>query len=161
MKVKRPGALEIKVKELKRSGKDMIHNISYRTFVYGTENEERVKKAVNTLFPNSSPQEEHTEGYYKNPVLILHDKIEKKKQIKDFIQTLKDIPPRDVDKILDDLDRKMDDKANLFLRFDKQRAYLDELKVVEHGDSIHVKIKVAAYPARKDTAVKLARKLWG
>lgn len=139
----------------------MIHNISYRTFVYGTENEEKVKKAVNTLFPNSSPQKEYTEGYYKNPVLILHDKIEKKSIIKDFIKTLKDIPPSDAEKILHDLERKMDDKANLFLRFDKQRAYLDELKVVEHGDSIHVKIKIAAYPARKDTAVKLARELWG
>lgn len=138
----------------------MIHNISYRTFVYGTENEEKVRKAVKTLFPNSSPQKEYTEGYYKNPVLILHDKIEKKKDVKDFIQTLKDTPPSYIDKILNDLDRKMDDKGNLFLRFDKQRAYLDELEIVEHGDSIHVKIKIAAYPARKEPAMKLARKLW-
>ncbi len=138
----------------------MIHNISYRTFVYGTENEEKVRKAVKTLFPNSSPQKEYTEGYYKNPVLILHDKIEKKKDVKDFIQTLKDTPPSYIDKILNDLDRKMDDKGNLFLRFDKQRAYLDKLEIVEHGDYIHVKIKIAAYPARKEPAIKLARKLW-
>jgi len=58
----------------------MIHNVSYRTFVYGTENEEKVKKAVKTLFPNSSPQMEYTEGYWKNPVLILHDKIEKRRR---------------------------------------------------------------------------------
>jgi hypothetical protein len=55
----------------------------------------------------------------------------------------------------------MDDKGNLFLRFDKQRAYLDELEIVEHGDSIHVKIKIAAYPARKEVAMKLARQIWG
>ncbi len=139
----------------------MIHNISYRTFVYGTENEEKVKTAIKTLFPHSSPQQEYTEGYYKNPVLILHDKIEKKKEIKDFIQRIKDIPSSQINKILDDLDRKMDDKCNLFLRFDKQRAYLGELKIVEHGDSIHVKIKIAAYPARKEQAMKLTRKLWG
>jgi hypothetical protein len=138
----------------------MIHNISYRTFVYGTENEEKVKRAVKTLFPNSSPQREETEGYYRNPVLILHDKITKKKEIKDFIGTLKDTSST-TDKILSDLDRKMDDKGNLFLRFDKQKAYLDELEIVEHGDSIHVKIKIAAYPARKDVALKLASKLWG
>lgn len=139
----------------------MIHNISYRTFVYGTENEEKVRKAVKTLFPNSSPQKEYTKGYYKNPVLILHDKIEKKNDIKDFIQTLKDTPLYSIDKILNDLDRKMDDKGNLFLRFDKQRAYLDEVKIVEHGDSIHVKIKIASHPSRKEPALKLARKLWG
>ena len=48
----------------------MIHNISYRVFVYGTENEEKVKEAVKTLFPNSHPETDTTEGYFKNPVLI-------------------------------------------------------------------------------------------
>jgi len=136
----------------------MIHNVSYRTFIYGTENEEKVKKAVKTLFPNSSPQIEETEGYYNNPVLILHDKIEKKSNIKDFLKILKQLPSSN---ILDDLDRKMDDKGNLFLRFDKQKAYQGDLQIVEHGDSIHVKIKMAAYPARKEPAIKIARKLWG
>jgi len=136
----------------------MIHNISYRTFIYGTENEEKVKKAVKTLFPKSSPLKEETEGYYKNPVLILHDKIEKNREIKDFIQILKKLPSPN---ILNDLNRKMDDKGNLFLRFDKQKAYQGDLQIVEHGDSIHVKIKMAAYPARKENAIKLARELWG
>jgi RNA binding exosome subunit len=53
----------------------------------------------------------------------------------------------------------MDDKGNFFLRFDKQQAYQGELEVVEHGDSIHVKIKMPAYPAKKDIAMKLVRKL--
>ena len=53
----------------------------------------------------------------------------------------------------------MDEKGNFFLRFDKQKAHQGELEVVEHGDSIHVKIKMAAYPAKKDTAMKLVRKL--
>ncbi|HTX61454.1 MAG TPA: RNA-binding protein [Methanobacterium sp.] len=136
----------------------MIHNISYRTFVYGTENMEKVKTAVKTLFPNSSPQMEETEGYYRNKVLILTDKIEKNRDIKDFIQTTKKLPSNT---ILPDLERKMDDKGNLFLRFDKQKAYQGELKVVEHGDSIHVKIKLAAYPAKKAPALKLAREIWG
>ncbi len=136
----------------------MIHNISYRTFVYGTENEEKVKKAVKTLFPNSSPLKEETKGYYKNSVLILYDKIEKNREIKDFIQILKKLPSSN---FLNDLNRKMDDKCNLFLRFDKQKAYQGDLKIVEHGDSIHVKIKMAAYPARRENAIKLAGELWG
>ena len=64
-------------------------------------------------------------------------------------------------KILNELDKKMDDKGNLFLRFDKQKAYLDELKITEHGDSIHLKIKIAAYPAKKKPALKIAREMWG
>jgi len=137
----------------------MIHNISYRAFVYGTENEEKVKNAIKTLFPNSLIQSEVTEGHYKTPVLILHDKIDKKRDIKNFIKILNNIGSYDKKRILKDLDKKMDDKGNFFLRFDKQQAYQGELEVVEHGDSIHVKIKMPAYPAKKDIAMKLVRKL--
>ncbi len=139
----------------------MIHNISYRVFVYGTENEEKVKKAIKTLFPNSLIQREVTEGHYKTRVLILYDKIDKKQDIKDFIETLNNMGSSDKKRILMDLDKKMDDKGNFFLRFDKQKAYLGELKIVDHGDSIHVKIKIAAYPAKKEPAMKLARELLG
>lgn len=138
----------------------MIHNISYRAFVYGTENKEKVLESIKTLFPNSSPQCEATEGYYKNPVLILNNKIDKKSEIKDFVEKLTSIKDPAKKRILNQLENKMDDYGNLFLRFDKQRAYLGDLKVVEHGDSIHIKIKIAAYPAKKKVAIKIARKLF-
>lgn len=138
----------------------MIHNISYRAFVYGTENKEKVLESIKTLFPNSSPQCETTEGYYKNPVLILSNKIDKKREIKDFVEKLSKMNDPTRKRIIHQLENKMDDSGNLFLRFDKQRAYQGDLKVVEHGDSIHLKIKIAAYPAKKKVALEIARKLF-
>jgi RNA-binding protein len=138
----------------------MIHNISYRAFVYGTENKEKVLESIKTLFPNSSPQCEATEGYYENTVLILHDKIDKKKEIKDFVAKLSIMKDPAKRMVLNQLGDKMDDYGNLFLRFDKQRAFLGDLKVVEHGDSIHLKIKIAAYPAKKKVAMAIASKLF-
>ncbi len=139
----------------------MIHNISYRVFVYGTENENKVREAIKTLFPNSSPQTDITEGYFKNPVLILHDKITKRGDIKEFIKILENLDLQVKKRLLNELDIKMDEKGNLFLRFDKQRAYSGDLKIIEHGDAIHVKIKIAAYPAKKENALKLAREIFG
>jgi RNA binding exosome subunit len=138
----------------------MIHNISYRAFVYGTENKEKVLNSIKTLFPNSSPQFEATEGYYKNSVLILYNKIDKKREIKDFVEKLSTMNDPARKRIINRLEDKMDDDGNLYLRFDKQRAYLGDLKVVEHGDSIHLKIKIAAYPAKKKVAIEIARKLF-
>jgi len=63
--------------------------------------------------------------------------------------------------IIKDLNKKIDNKGNLFLRFDKQEAYLGNLVVVEHGDSIHLKIKIAAYPAKKDKAIKIVKEMLG
>ncbi len=139
----------------------MIHNISYRVFVYGTENDEKVKEAVKTLFPNSHPQTDTTEGYFKNPVLILHDKITKNREIKEFVNVLKQIDTASKKRLRSELENKMDERGNLFLRFDKQRAYLGDLKIIEHGDAIHVKINVAAYPAKKENAIKVARDIFG
>ncbi len=139
----------------------MIHNISYRVFVYGTENEEKVKEAIQTLFPNSHPQTDTTEGYFKNPVLILHDKITKNREIKGFIKILEQIDAASKKRLINELENKMDHRGNLFLRFDKQRAYLGDLKIIEHGDAIHVKINIAAYPAKKEKAIEVAKDIFG
>jgi RNA binding exosome subunit len=130
-------------------------------FVYGTENEEKVREAIKTLFPNSHPQTDTIEGYFKNPVLILHDKIGKKRETKEFIKILQNLDSSTKKRVLNELNNKMDEKGNLFLRFDKQRAYLGDLKIIEHGDAVHVKIKIAAYPAKKEKAMELAREIFG
>ncbi|HMK53282.1 MAG TPA: RNA-binding domain-containing protein [Methanobacteriaceae archaeon] len=139
----------------------MIHNIAYRTLIYGTEDEKKVQTAVCNILPFSSPEKEIIEGYHKNQVILLHGKTDKKREIKIFLKSLDKIKPSDRKRILRDLENKMDYKGNLFLRFDKQRAYLGDMKVVEHGDAIHLKLKIAAYPARKDTALKIARQIFG
>ena len=138
----------------------MIHNLSYRAFVYSTENEEKVREAVLTLLPTAQIETEQTEGYYHNPVIILHGKITKKREIKDFMEKLNLLKPSVKKTILNQLENRMDERGNLFLRFDKQRAFLGELKTVDHGDAIHIKVKIAAYPARREEALKVARQIF-
>lgn len=139
----------------------MIHNIAYRTLVYGTEDEDRVRTALLNILPFSKPEKELIEGHHKNQVILLKGKTDQKEDIKVFLQILEDIKTSDKKRILRGLENKIDDKGNLFLRFDKQRAYLGQMKVVEHGDAIHLKLKLAAYPARKDPALKIARQIFG
>jgi RNA binding exosome subunit len=138
----------------------MIHNISYRVFIQGTENQEKVEEALKTIFPLAAPEIEHTEGYYQNPVTILSQKITKKREIKEFIQKLQEMDKKDIIKDGNDFQRKMDDNGNFFLRFDKQEALKGNWKVVEHGDSIHVRIKIAAYPAKKEVAIGIAHQIF-
>jgi hypothetical protein len=138
----------------------MIHNLSYRAFVYGTENEEKVREALSTLLPTAQPTKEITEGYHKNQLTILQGKITKKREMKDFLEKLGSLKPSSKKRIFRELEDRMDDRGNLFLRFDKQRAHLGDLKIVEHGDSLHLKLKIAAYPARKEEALKIARQIF-
>ncbi|MEM4525894.1 MAG: RNA-binding domain-containing protein [Methanothermobacter sp.] len=131
----------------------MIHNISYRVMVHGTEDEEKVIKALKKILPTASPQKEKLEGHHGNPLTLLKGKITDKKTIKDFTERIKPI----LGKL--DIERHVDEAGNLFLRLDKQRAYNGEWKLVKHGDSIHLKLKIEAYPARREVAIKNIKKL--
>lgn len=133
----------------------MIHNISYRVFVHGTEKEIKVLEALKNIFPNPKPERELSQGHHKNEIIILHQKLVKKDEIKPFLRKLLESESRE--HILNNLDKKMDDKGNLFIRLSKQDAFLGKWKVVEHGDSIHIRLKFAAYPAKKKVALKLAQ----
>ncbi|ADP77617.1 Protein of unknown function DUF54 [Methanothermus fervidus DSM 2088] len=131
----------------------MIHNISYRVFVHATENEDKVLEALRTIIPNAKPEKEEIEGHHHNPILVMKEKITDKKTIKKFIETMKEIGKE----INNDLENMIDNHANLFLRFDKQEAYKGRIKLTTHGDAIHIKAKIKAYPAKKSVAIKKLR----
>ena len=139
----------------------MIHNISYRTFVYGTEDEEKVMTAIGYLFSNSLPEKSMTEDHFGNKIMVLTEKITKKRYNKDFIAFLNDnLSQEDKNTNKSELNRRIDEKGNLFLRFDKQLAYDEKLKLIYSGDAIHIRIKIASYPVSKENAVNVAQKLF-
>jgi hypothetical protein len=116
----------------------MIHNISYRTFVYGTEDEEKVMTAIGYLFSNSLPEKSISEDHFGNKIVVLTDKITKKRTNRDIIAFLNDnLSEEDKTTIKEELNRRMDEKGNLFLRFDKQLAYEQILKLTRSGNAIH------------------------
>ena len=81
--------------------------------------------------------------------------IDKKRYLKDFLNNLfEELGTDEIIKLYDDIDKKMDDQCNLFLRFSKDAAVDEKWQIVDRGDSIHLKIKIAAYPAKKDIALK-------
>ena len=139
----------------------MIHNITYRTFVYGTEDEEKVMTAVSYLFSNSLPDKSINEDHFGNKIIVLTDKLTKKRTNKEFISFLNDnLSNEDKEIIKEELNRRIDEKGNLFLRFDKQLAYDEKLKLTYSGAAIHVRIKIASYPVSKENAVKVAKKIF-
>ena len=62
-----------------------------------------------------------------------------------------------MDKLNKDLERKIDDKGNWFLRFDKKDALDEKWTILDSGDAIHLKVKIAAFPAKKEIAIDKVR----
>ena len=105
--------------------------------------------------PTAEPEVEEAEGLLEEKMLILTGTVSKKRETKEFLNTLiESIEEDQLVKLYNDLDRKMDEKGNLFLRLSKEKALEEEWEILDGGDSIHLKIKIAAYPAKKEVAIK-------
>lgn len=135
----------------------MIHNIRFREFVYEDENLDELKQAIFNIFPDAVIEVEEAEGLTENKILILSGVISKKRHTKDFINKLIALDKAVLDKLVDDLDKKVDESGNLFLRLSKEAACDDKIVILDSGDSIHLKIKIAAYPAKKEIAINKIR----
>ena len=134
---------------------EMIHNIKFRAFVYENESVDEISQAILNILPEAEIEAEEAEGILEDKIIILSGVVSKKRYTKTFFNTL--LEWTDLDKLNSDLERKMDDKGNWFLRFDKADALDEKWTILDSGDSIHLKVKVAAFPAKKQIAVDKVR----
>ncbi|WP_407453777.1 RNA-binding protein [Methanobrevibacter sp.] len=133
----------------------MIHNIKFRAFVYENESVDDISQAILNLLPEAEIEAEEAEGLLEDKIIILSGVVSKKRYTKTFFNKL--MESVDLEKLNNDLERKMDEKGNWFLRFDKSDALDEKLTILDKGDAIHLKIKIAAFPAKKQIAVDKVR----
>ena len=133
----------------------MIHNIKFRAFVYEDEDIDEISQAILNILPEAEIEAEEAEGLLEDKIIILSGMVSKKRYTKTFFNTL--LEWTDLEKLNADLERKIDEKGNWFLRFDKADALENIWTIQDSGDSIHFKIKIAAFPAKKQIAVDNVR----
>jgi RNA binding exosome subunit len=127
-----------------------FHYVDLRAFCYATEDEHRVEDALRSLLPEEFPVERaDTEGYFGDRILVLSARVENADEIRHVLGRLAELP--EFDRIRAELDERVTEDCEFFLRLDKQAAYRGR---VELGDGITVRSKVEAYPAKKPLAVE-------
>jgi RNA binding exosome subunit len=130
-----------------------FHYIDLRAFCYATEDDKRVEQALRTYLPEEFEIERATsEGHHGDRILVLSARVENADELRHVLSKVAEIP--DADRLLDELDDRVDENCSLFLRLDKQAAYRG---VTELGEGITLRAKVEAYPAKKEKAVESAR----
>ena len=133
----------------------MIHNIKFRAFVYEDESVDEISQAILNLLPEAEIESEEAEGLLEDKIIILSGMVSKKRYTKTFFNKL--LESVDLEKLNNDLEQKIDEKGNWFLRFDKADALDEKLTILDKGESIHLRVKIAAFPAKKQIAVDKVR----
>ncbi|ARS88730.1 RNA-binding protein [Natrarchaeobaculum aegyptiacum] len=141
-----------------------LHYVDLRTFCYATEDEKRVEEALRTFLPGSDEADEddepfeiervETEGHYGDRILVLSARVENADDVRYVLSRLADL--EDFETLIDELDERVTENTELFLRLDKQAAFGGDVRL---GDGITFRGKVEAYPAKKEQAVENAEEV--
>ncbi|WP_247000734.1 RNA-binding protein [Halosolutus gelatinilyticus] len=132
-----------------------LHYVDVRTFCYATEDEKRVEQALRTFLPEEFEIDRvESEGHYGDRILVLSARVEAADDVRHVLSRLADL--EELDAVLAELDDRVTENTELFLRLDKQAAFEDEVRL---GDGITFRAKVEAYPAKKERAVENAREV--
>lgn len=140
------------------------HHVRLTTFIQATEDEDKVLDAIATFIPEEIDEDDiifdidETKGFFGNPIKVVNVEIKRSKAVRQFLGHFKKLlSEEDKRYIIENLDEKVDDEGTLYVRFNKQKAYLGDVEIDEGADVIQVRIKVKAFPMRKEAVVKAVR----
>jgi len=126
---------------------DITKAIGYmdiRVFAHATEDPDKVQTAVRNLLPTELSENlifeiQSCKGHHGNPIILFASKLTDKKLLPKMLEKIGEALGA-LDKEELDRDIKLHlEKGNLYLRFDKQSAFLGSLKLTQN-DPIHLKI---------------------
>ena len=129
-----------------------FHYVDLRAFAYATEDDERVERALRRFLPEDAEVERaETEGHAGDRILVLSTRVENADDVRHVLSVLANADAFGT--LESELDERVTDNCELYVRLDKQAAYNGAIAL---GEGITLRAKVEAYPARKEAAVENA-----
>jgi RNA binding exosome subunit len=133
-----------------------IASMHGRVLSHSTERLERVEKAIAEVFGESELVVKHAVGHHGNAIVIIETSTTATDRA---VALLRRLPSNELEVMAGTLDKRIDDACNLFVRIDKQRAFLGEIRLATNDDAVVVRMKVRAFPAKKELAVQVVSEL--
>jgi len=137
-----------------------VHHITFRTSVAATESDDRVKTALSLFLFDNKTNATQTEGHFGNPIIVLEGK-DRGKDCGRFMELLKSSLGEDeLETLKKERCERIDEECCYHIRFDKQAAFEGKVKIASTSDAIIAKIKLKAFPAKREKAIIAAETLF-
>ncbi|MCS7105195.1 MAG: hypothetical protein NZ954_06500 [Thermofilaceae archaeon] len=135
---------------------DPVLSVEISVFCHATEELDKVKQAILRILPEDlrsiyegKLNVNMLEGYYGNPVFSLKLRIDERTHASTVVKwMLEHLNLDDIQMLSNELEKRLDSSGNLYLRFDKQYAFLGKIKIYEGDDVIKVKVKFSQQARR-------------
>jgi RNA binding exosome subunit len=139
------------------SSKPSIVYIDIRVFAHATEDPDKVQTAVRNLLPEELAstfifEKSSVTGHHGNPITIFTARLTDKKLLPQTLEKMgAGLNSLDKEELCNELKLHLE-KGNLYLRFDKQSAFIGTIKFTQN-DPIHLKIHFKNKTAQEITAI--------
>ena len=140
----------------------IAHNINLSVFAHEEEDVERIKQALLSLVPFDLEQEKivfkqtNAQGFKEKKIIIMELTLSKERHTSKFLTFLKEqLTQEQCNHIIKQVDSRLDQEINFFIRLDKQSLLNNDFSITDKGDCFHIKISIAAYPRKRDAALKV------
>ncbi len=146
----------------------IANSVKIKVYVKEDEDEEKIKGKMLELIhldiekEKLALEEQTTTGFNEKKIRIFRILLEKERHVEAFLDNLIEKMGEEVkERILMQVESRLDEKCNLFLRFSKEKLMEEnELWITDQGNCFHIKINVAAFPKKKEIAVDIIRNVF-
>jgi RNA binding exosome subunit len=130
----------------------LFHYLALRAFAHETEDPERVRRALRHVARAETLAIEETkvDGSHGNRIAILEAQVKSTAAERAFFEAIARDDPRGFARLPEELERRVDEHLNLFLRLDKQEAFQGRLVVTSSEDAVTVRGKLRTFPKGDD-----------
>lgn len=138
--------------------RQLIHNISVRVFEKNEDQIDNIYHVFKQLLPVDFEEEkinldhQKAEGFEEETIHILSMETTKRRNnwllLRNIFENLKE---EDKHKLYEQRKTRVDKQGYFYIRLDKNSLLNQEYKVTEKGDCFHFKIKIAAFPKKRET----------
>lgn len=145
----------------------LAHRIIISVFCKPEEDEGSVKASLLSLVPFNLEDEKiglketNAKGFGNRTIKILEIDLEKEKHTALFLKHLNEMLNEEEKKLLvKQINSRLDDELDFFIRLDKSRLLNKEYFITDSGNCFHIKISIAAFPARKENGIRIVREIF-
>lgn len=145
------------------------HLVKLTVFSRENENEGLILGSLSEFFPFSlednkiSVKKTSATGFNKKEIRIFEVALSKSSLINDFLENLaENLTEIQKGIILRQAESRLDSNLDFFIRFDKD-SWMKEKKLLltDSGNCFHLKASIAAFPKKREVALKIVNDLFG
>lgn len=144
-----------------------IHSIKISVFSYKEEDEEKITKTLLSLIPFDLEKEkielkiQDVKGFNENDIKISEIILSKQRHAEGFFKfMLSKLNDKQKKLLIEQKESRLDDNLNFFIRLDKEALLNNEFLITDSGNCFHIRISIAAFPAKREEGLKIVQKLF-